>query len=176
VRANHPGVIDVSTSPMYLMGGFQIIPRGHASSPELAYVKGAAQWLVIGPASASEADWAGQAPFFSSTILPSYRRDDLTGGHDDFAQRLLSRAAVEVRFGDGPWEPMPRIAFVRRQCPDSEQQSQRGRRGLWQIPGELNVNKPQPKGTSAIANRALEGVTAFRLVFPMMDFWPTECE
>ncbi|MHB8994242.1 MAG: hypothetical protein ACYC63_03220 [Armatimonadota bacterium] len=176
VRANHPGVIDVSTSPIYLMGGFQIIPRGHAASPELAYVKGGAQWLVIGPESPSDPDWAGQPPFFSSTILPSYRRDDLAGGHEDFAQRLLSRTSVEARFGDGPWEPLPRIAFVRHRCSGSEQQSERGRRGLWQIPGELNVNKPQPKETSAIADRALEGVTAFRLVFPMMNFWPMECE
>jgi hypothetical protein len=187
VRANHPGVIDISTSPMYLMGGFQIIPRGHALSPELAYVKGAAQWLVIGPASPSDPDWAGQPPFFSSTILPSYRRDDLTGGHRDFAQRILSRTSVEARFGDGPWEPMPRIAFVRRQCPgrsaplsatgfDRERESDRGRRGLWQIPGELNVNRPQPKETTAIADHALEGVTAFRLVFPMLSFWPTEGE
>lgn len=176
VRANHPGVLDISTSPIYLMGGFQIIPRGHASSPELAYVKGGAQWLVLGPESPSAPDWAGQPPFFSSMILPSYRRDDLTGGHEDFAQRLLSRTSVEARFGDGPWEPLPRIAFVRHRCPGSEQQSERGRHGLWQIPGELNVNKPQPKETSAIADRALEGVTAFRLVFPMMSFWPTECE
>lgn len=175
IRANHPGVIDVSTSPYGLVGGFQIIPRQHAKSPELAYVAAGHQWLVVGPRTAEEPDWAGQPPFFSDTILPSYRPDDLFGEHPDRMQRLLSRAVVQVRCNGGPWEPMPRIAFVDQQCANTEVRSQRGRRGLWQIPAELNPNKPQPKDVAAIADHALDEVTHFRILFPQTNFWPTEC-
>lgn len=172
VRANHPGVIDISTSPVGMMGGFQIIPRHHAQSPEMKFVATGHQWLVIGPASDAEADWAGQPPFFSGTILPSYRPDDIYGDHADWLQRVLSRTLVEVRYADGPWEPMPRIGFVALTGDNNEQASERGRRRLWTLPGELNPNRPQPKEAAALADQALAGFTHFRLVFPQAEFWP----
>jgi hypothetical protein len=175
IRANHPGVIDISTSPYGVIGGFQIIPRQHAKSPEMSYVASGHQWMVIGPPTSAEPDWAGQPPFFSGTLLPSYRPDDLMGEHADWMQRLLSRAVVEVRFANGPWEPMPRIAFAGRECPNTEERSQRGRQGLWQIPAELNPNKPQLKEAAAIADHALDGVTHLRILFPRADFWPEGC-
>jgi hypothetical protein len=36
IRANHAGVVDITTSPIGALGGFQIIPFGHALSPEMA--------------------------------------------------------------------------------------------------------------------------------------------
>lgn len=172
IRANHPGVIDVSTSPFGLMGGFQIIPRRHARSPEMAYVQTGHQWLVIGPTAPDDPDWAGQPPFFSATILPSYRPDDVLGDHTDWMRRVLSRTSMEVSYGGDKWEPMPRLGFVGLGRPDTGARSQRGRRGLWQIPGELNPLRAQPKETAAVADHALEGIVAFRLVFPMATFWP----
>ncbi|MEN6303394.1 MAG: hypothetical protein ABFD96_11750 [Armatimonadia bacterium] len=170
IRANHPGVIDVSTSPLGMMGGFQIIPRHHATSPELAYVRTGHQWMVIGPADPTQPDFAGRFPFFSSLILPSYRSDDVLGDYADWMQRTLSRTIVQVRYDNGPWEPMPRIAFVSPGCADTGQASGRGRRGLWRIPGELNVLKPLSPETAAVANAALAGVTHIRIGLPQADF------
>lgn len=172
IRANHPGVIDVSTSPLNFMGGFQIIPRHHASSPELAYVRTGQQWMIIGPASPEAPDFSGQPPFFSSLIIPSYRADDIFGDHSDWMQRVLSRTSVQARYGNGPWEPMPRIAFVAAGCRDNAERSERGRRALWQIPAELNTNRPLSKDSAAIADQALTGITHFRLSFPQADFPP----
>ncbi|MCK4323650.1 MAG: hypothetical protein KAW89_03910, partial [Armatimonadetes bacterium] len=39
LRANHAGVIDISTSTYGLVGGFQIIPAGHANDAEVSYIK-----------------------------------------------------------------------------------------------------------------------------------------
>lgn len=175
IRANHPGVIDVSTSPLGMMGGFQIIPRHHAQSPEMSYVATGHQWLVVGPSEVSAPDWAGLPPFFSGTILPSYRPDDIFGDHEDWMRRVLSRSSVEVRYNDGPWEPMPRIAFGPLNH-GNDCGCDRGRRRLWQIPTELNPNKPQPKEAAAIADHALDGVTHIRIVFPQAEYWPTDAQ
>lgn len=176
VRANHPGVIDVSTSPIGMVGGFQIIPRHHAISPELSYVKTGHQWMIIGPADQNEPDFAGHFPFFSSLILPSYRYDDIFGDHTDWMQRVLSRTIAQVRYSDGTWEPMPRIGFVDAGCPDTELPSQRGRRRLWQIPGQLNALRPLSPETAAAANSALAGITHIRLGLPQADFPVTSDE
>lgn len=49
LRANHSGVIDISTSNYGDIGGFQIIPWEHAiSSKEMQAVWDLTQWLVIG--------------------------------------------------------------------------------------------------------------------------------
>ena len=170
IRANHPGVIDVSTSPLGMMGGFQIIPRHHAKSPELAYVRTGHQWMVIGPAEPTGPDFAGRFPFFSSLIIPSYRSDDILGDYVNWMQRTLSRTIVQVRYDDGPWEPMPRIAFVSPNCADTGQASKHGRHGLWRIPGELNVLKPLSTQTATVANGALAGVTHIRIGLAQADF------
>jgi hypothetical protein len=52
LRANHNGVIDVSTSPRGKVGSFQIVPANHAMSPETHYVRELTQWMVVGPVSA----------------------------------------------------------------------------------------------------------------------------
>jgi len=167
LRANHPGVIDISTSPVGLVGGFQIVPRGHAGSPELSYVLTSTQWMVVGPVSALEPSWEGVAPLFAGYLAPSYRPDDLL--HDDWMERLLSRCQVQARFGDGDWELMPRIA-IDPHAPADAGTHDRGRSGLWRIAGSLHPYAP----LSSTANTALSGVTAIRILLPRAQFWPGE--
>ncbi len=49
IRANHPGVIDVSVSPLGKIGGFQIIPEHHAHSPEMGRALTMTQWMIVAP-------------------------------------------------------------------------------------------------------------------------------
>lgn len=170
IRANHPGVIDISTAPRGAVGGFQIIPRSHARSPELAYVLTGHQWMVIGPS--SEGDWAGTPPFFSSTILPSYRPDDIVGGHVDWMERVLSRAMVQVKYGDGPWELMPRIGFSPASCSSSLGAESRGRQAAWLITGDPH-GRPLDPTQRELADHALEGVSQIRIAFPQATFPPS---
>jgi len=167
LRANHPGVIDISTSPLGLVGGFQIVPRGHAGSPELSYVLTSTQWMVVGPVSALEPSWEGVAPLFAGYLAPSYRPDDLL--HDDWMQRLLSRCQVQVRFGESDWELIPRIA-IDPHAPADADTHDRGRSGLWRIASSLHPYAP----LSSAANTALSGVTAIRILLPRAQFWPDE--
>ncbi len=165
IRANHPGVIDISTSPIGQVGGFQIVPRGHAGSPELSYVLTSTQWMVVGPVSALEPSWEGVAPLFARYLVPSYRADDLQ--HEDWMRRLLSRCQVQVRFGDGDWELMPRIA-IDPSAPADTDTHERGRTGLWRIGSSLRTYST----LSSVANTALSGVTAIRIMLPRAQFWP----
>ncbi|MFA4844818.1 MAG: hypothetical protein WC632_07735, partial [Candidatus Margulisiibacteriota bacterium] len=48
LRANHPGVIDVCTSRLGKIGGFQIVPSLHGQT--MKSVRELTQWLVVGPA------------------------------------------------------------------------------------------------------------------------------
>ncbi|MCE5237111.1 hypothetical protein LLH23_01290 [bacterium] len=181
IRANHPGVIDVSTAPHGMIGGFQIIPRQHARSPEMAYVASGHQWMVIGPADSGQGaptpaleDFAGQPPFFSETILPSYRPDDILGRYADWVQRVWARAMVQVRYGDGPWELMPRIAFSDRVVESNAERADRGRHGLWLIPGRPRGGRAMEQQTRELADHALDGVTHLRIVFPLTTFPPPQ--
>ncbi len=73
VRANHPGVICVSTSPFGQVGGFQVIPYGHSFSPEMrepAWSK--AQWMILRPT--GERPLEGDPPLFYGHLLPSVDR------------------------------------------------------------------------------------------------------
>ncbi|MGC9317431.1 MAG: hypothetical protein ACP5KN_05275 [Armatimonadota bacterium] len=167
IRANHPGVIDISTSPAGLVGGFQIVPSGHADSPETTYVRTGTQWMVVGPVSALDPSWEGIAPLFSGYIRPSYRPDDIWGGHEDWMRRLLSRCQVQARTADGEWGLMPRIA-IDPEAPEDGDTTARGREGLWRIHGSLHPYDPLPSA----AYTALEGVTGIRILLPRAQFWP----
>ncbi|MGD9495144.1 MAG: hypothetical protein AB7Y46_02420 [Armatimonadota bacterium] len=169
LRANHPGVIDVSTSPLGMVGGFQIIPREHAGSAELSYVLTGTQWMVVGPLSALEPSWEGVAPLFARYLAPSYRPDDISGRHEDWVQRVLSRLQVQVRIGEGEWRLMPRIA-IDPDAPEGADSHDCGRTGLWRIAGSLHPYSPLP----AAAATALSGVTHIRIMLPRMQFWPAE--
>lgn len=169
IRANHPGVIDISTSPIGLVGGFQIVPSGHADSPELSYVRTGTQWMVVGPLSATEPTWEGVAPLFSGYLRPSYRPDDIQ--HDDWMRRLLSRAQVQVRYRGENWELMPRIA-IDPDSPEDADTRDRGRDGLWRMRGSLDPYTP----LTPIASTALSGVSHVRIFLPRAQWWPGEAE
>lgn len=170
IRANHPGVLEISTSPYGMIGGFQIIPRRHAQSPEMSYARTGPQWMIIGPPQGD--DWAGQPPFFAEAILPSYRYDDIYGDYADWIERVLSRSLVQARFGEGPWEPMPFIAFSKSAPVYMAARSQRGRRSLWLIPVGSEGPEESHKEAWEEANHALEGMTHIRIVFPLKTFPP----
>lgn len=98
VRANHPGVIDISTSGVFAgeyvdatpeeAGGFQIIPNRHANTPELRGVWTATQWMILAPI--NEQFLEGAFPLFRGLIRPGY--------------------TVEGRFGDSIiWMKLPVI-------------------------------------------------------------------
>ncbi len=72
VRANHPGVICVSTSPLGVTGGFQIVPKEHLEKNRLERYLGAPQWLTVDAP-------AGSCPLFSGLLRPGdrvYREDE----------------------------------------------------------------------------------------------------
>ena len=106
LRANHAGVIDISTSPRDKVGSFQIVPANHAMSPETNYIRELTQWMVVGPVSALDPSWEGAAPLYSSFLRPRY--DRLDWYNDDPLERFIFQ--VKVRQKDGKisdWQPMP---------------------------------------------------------------------
>jgi hypothetical protein len=94
LRANHPGVICVCTSPAGKIGGFQIIPSTHASSPDLDYVRGKGVWMVLGPIGALQPDLEGKGPLYCGYLRPMVTR-------------------VDVRIKDGPYKPLPVVAGLK---------------------------------------------------------------
>jgi hypothetical protein len=106
IRANHAGVICISTSPLGLIGGFQIIPSGHSMSKEMITARTLTQWMVIGPTNALDPSYEGVAPFFKYFLQPRYNEDDIE--KPDWKKRLLERFLVEVKYKDSnDWQPMP---------------------------------------------------------------------
>jgi len=164
LRANHAGVIDISTSPYGLVGGFQIIPAGHANDAEVSYIKTNTQWMVVGSRDHDES-WKGAAPLFSGYLYPSYRPDDLTGGYANWLQRTLSRCQVLAKTGAGDWDLLPRIALD-PQAPKNSKPPTDGR--TWRIRTSLDVRKPLP----AAAQRALMNLRAVRIRLPRELYWP----
>lgn len=91
VRANHPGVLCISTSKCGDIGGFQIIPDVHAGEPNLKYVWGnISAWMIVKPLLPDRPMLEGRSPMFGSHIRPR------TG-------RCL------VRIDGGAWELVPRL-------------------------------------------------------------------
>jgi hypothetical protein len=106
LRANHAGVICIATSPLGLIGGFQIIPAGHGMSKEMITARTLTQWMVIGPVNALDPSFEGVAPFFKYYLQPHYNEDDID--HPDWKKRLLERFLVEVKYKDkDSWQMMP---------------------------------------------------------------------
>jgi len=164
LRANHAGVIDISTSPYGLVGGFQIIPADHANDAEVSYIKTNTQWMVVGPRHHNES-WKGAAPLFSGYLYPSYRPDDLTGGYANWLQRTLSRCQVLAKTGEGDWDLLPRIALD-PQAPETSKPPKDNR--TWRIRASLDVREPLP----AAAQRALMNLRAIRIRLPQVLYWP----
>lgn len=138
IRANHTAVICVSTAPMGKTGGFQIIPAAHGMSREMILARTLTQWMVVGPPKASDPSPEGVAPLYQYFIAPVYSKDDLD--KEDWEEKLLSRFLVDIRLeGDDSWRPMP----------------------LYILDPDLRKSLPR------WANRALEDVTHFRILFPV---------
>ncbi len=113
IRANHAGVIDVSTSPLGRLGGFQIIPLGHAHSPEMENAWKLTQWMIVSPLEECPdplRQWGAITPLFYGHLRPDYRPDDLLAA--DWENRLLARFLVDVDMGEG-WRPMPALSLSR---------------------------------------------------------------
>ena len=108
VRANHAGVIDISTSDSGRVGGFQIIPSSHAQSPEMRVAKYMNQWMVVGPVDLSGKSLEGVAPLFRYYLKPQYNGDDIFAR--DWEQKFLSRFLVEAKI-KGKWKPLPIFAM-----------------------------------------------------------------
>ena len=99
VRANHPGVIDISTSnvfsgeyseaPLEEAGGFQIIPSRHANTPELKGVWTSTQWMIVGPI--DENFLEGAYPLFRGLIRPGYDVDGKFGDSDVWVKLPISK-------------------------------------------------------------------------------------
>src|SRR3989338_4105736 len=139
IRANHAWVIDISTSPIGAIGGFQIVPALHSS--DMGYVNTSTQWMVIGPVEAEEKSLEGMAPFFKNYIHPAYVPEDLED--EAWYEKLLDRFLVQVLYdGEVEWKPMPVFEvhdfYLQRKLPD------------W-------------------ANKALANVSVFRILFPIKD-------
>lgn len=70
LRANHPGVIDISTSPKGQIGGFQIIPYEHSLSPEMRSAWKQTQWLILASPDGGNTPLTGTFPLFSGVLVP----------------------------------------------------------------------------------------------------------
>jgi hypothetical protein len=106
LRANHNGVIDISTSPRGAVGSFQIVPANHAQSPETHYIRELTQWMVVGPISALDPSWEGTAPLYGAFLRPRYDRDDIN--NPDPIEGLAGRFYFDVKKrGKTEYEPMP---------------------------------------------------------------------
>lgn len=102
IRANHPGVIDISTSPEGMIGGFQILPSEHATSPEMKNAWKLSQWLIVAP---EKGTFTGKKPLFSSGFVPGPAAGEKLW---DLWSTYGRRSLVLVRENGGPWRWMPR--------------------------------------------------------------------
>ncbi len=113
IRANHAGVLCISTSPLHEIGGFQIIPREHAMSSEMNNARLLTQWMVVGPIDGRAPSWEGMEPLFYGDLYPSYI--PLLGDAPDYAgisaaNRLLGRFYVLGKMrGSDEWGPLPSV-------------------------------------------------------------------
>ncbi len=107
IRANHTGVICISTSPTGEIGGFQIIPENHGMSAEMSNARLLTQWMVIGPPSVLDPSLEGVAPFFRYFIRPVFFPNEAPG--DKTIDQLLEQFIVQVRINNGDWVRMPSV-------------------------------------------------------------------
>ena len=100
LRANHPGVICISTCELGRVGGFQIIPYEHSFSPEMVKdLKIKTQWIVV--RSLITETTSGQPPLFSGFLTPGAQvREKLW----DFWSTYGRRSLVMCRIDGGKWQ------------------------------------------------------------------------
>jgi hypothetical protein len=103
IRANHPGVIDICTSPEGVVGGFQIMPLEHASSAEMQGAWKMTQWMILASVS-SRGFLKGRAPLFSDGLLPGPGNGEKLW---DIWSTYGRRPLVLARVKGGPWTRLP---------------------------------------------------------------------
>ena len=94
VRANHPGVICVSTCDKAMLGGFQIIPLSHTYNTEMQRMRDMNQYLIL--RGIDFEDLTGQEPFFRGYMRP--------GDIDS-----EGRSGTVICKIDGEWQEMPNV-------------------------------------------------------------------
>ena len=102
IRANHSGVIDVSTTPRGVVGGFQILPFLHSKSQEMSSAWQLTQWLII--AAPTDRPLPGTAPLFSSNLVPGSQMTDVLW---DMWSTYGRKPLVLCRRGGGAWQRLP---------------------------------------------------------------------
>lgn len=101
LRANHPGVICISTSPRGKIGGFQILPWEHAHSPEMTNAWELTQWLIIRPLSGK---LEGTSPLFSGFLIPGTAQGEKLW---DLWSTYGRKPLILARFHNGPFQKLP---------------------------------------------------------------------
>jgi len=106
LRANHCGVIDFSTSPRGIVGGFQIIPWDHAlKSKEMQGAWDMTQWLIVGP-SDGRTMMGGSFPLFKGALVPGPQAGEkLWDVWSTYGRKTL----LLVRINGGAWQHVPDI-------------------------------------------------------------------
>ena len=99
LRANHCGVICVSTSDPGDVGGFQIIPYEHAFSKEMRSAWEKTQWMIV--RSADGKPMNARAPLFFGLLTPGAQaREKLW----DFWSTYGRRSLIMCRVDGGEWQ------------------------------------------------------------------------
>ena len=107
IRANHSGVIDVSTCEYGQIGGFQIIPWDHAlSSKEMQGAWSATQWMIIGPEDGTSM-MGGTYPLFNGGLVPGTFEDEHLW---DIWSTYGRKPLILARMDGGPWQKLPEAA------------------------------------------------------------------
>jgi len=103
IRANHTGVIDISTSPRGSIGGFQILPLLHAGSEEMKNAWQLTQWMILASPEGS-AQITGKAPLFNSLLKPGAARNEQLW---DMWSNYLGRSLILCRKNGDKWTNLP---------------------------------------------------------------------
>ncbi len=109
LRANHPGVIDYSTSEYGTIGGFQIIPWEHAlTSTEMQGAWTLTQWLIIAPED-GKSKMSGTFPLYHNSFTPGVNREQ---GEQlwDMWSTYGRTSPLLVRINGGEWQQVPETA------------------------------------------------------------------
>jgi hypothetical protein len=107
IRANHSGVIDVSTSPYGEIGGFQIIPWDHAlNSKEMQGSWQMTQWMIIAHPD-GKSMLGGTSPLFAGGLVPGTSEGD---GLWDVWSTYGRKPLVMARINGGEWGKFPVVS------------------------------------------------------------------
>lgn len=102
IRANHCGVIDVSTARRGVVGGFQVLPFLHSKSKEMGGAWQLTQWLIV--ASETAVPLPGTTPLFLGNLVPGCQMTDRLW---DIWSTYGRKPLVLCRIEGGPWEKLP---------------------------------------------------------------------